>query len=207
MYRKSPTKKLHKLAFRVFNTRLLIDSSKRISWIKSTAKNCPDYRVIKMNRYVLGTLLKTKRKQGSIDNKHASDWVKGNIRIDRFIRSVPKNKRLSVRYEDLCEIPDAVLGRCCNFIGIDYEPGMHEFWKKHHHVVGGNSKPISAVRLYHNLVQLEALHPDVQDFFKKYGISSVKLDTRYIERFSEEEKRIFRKIGGDLCKKYGYRLE
>jgi len=199
--------KYHDAAFNIFNTPVLIDSSKRIKWINQKTKSKKvDIKVIKITRYGLSTLLKTKRKKGSITESNVKSWIKGNKKIDTYMSRLKKSQKLFIKYEDLCNSPSDIVDKCCSFIGMPYEEGMLDFWKTKHHSIGGNAKPIGMVRLYHKMVKLEDMHPDVVDFFERNGFS-LKLDTRFAERFSATEVKLFNRIAGKFCKSYGYECE
>jgi len=196
-------RKYHDAAFDLFKTPILIDSSKNMKWIKEkTRSKNVNVKIIKITRYGLATLLK-KRKSSGVTEGSIKGWVKSNKKIDSFMSKFNKSERLFVKYEDLCASPSDVIGRCCEFIGMPYEDDMLDFWKTKHHITGGNSKPICMVRLYHKTMKLEDMQPDVVDFFERNGFS-LKLDTRFTERFSASEVELFNRIAGKFCESYGY---
>jgi len=193
----------HNEAFRIFNTPFLIDSSKRIKWIKETISPDINIKVIKLTRFGLATLLKKKKRTGSINKTHIKKWMQNSKQKDIFLSSLKPSQKLSIKYEDLCENPQKIIKQCCDFIGIEYEEGMLDFWKTKHHIINGNSKPICMVRLYHKTADIKDMSPDVVDFFERNGFS-LKLDTRFMEEFSPSEIKLFDDIAGKFCKRYGY---
>ena len=186
-------------AFDAFGSSYLVDSSKRISWAQKYGTKNDFY--IHIVRYGLATLLKTKRKSGKIIPKNVNGWIKSNRNISKFVSHSKHGIR--VRYEDLVTSTVEELSRICKFIGIEYYDKMREFWKVKHHVIGGNSKPISAVRIFHNLVDFDDLHHDVQDFLRR-SEKPIQLDERYKERFSDKERKMFEKLASKDVRKYGY---
>jgi hypothetical protein len=198
----------HKALSRVFNTPFLIDSSKSLSWASaakkaySKDKNCRTI-FIHIVRDGISCLLKTKRKKGFITPDTVKGWVAYHKNADQFLSTVDKRDKYVFRYEDLCKSPSKKIADICHFVGMDFEESMMHFWEHEHHFVAGNAKPISLVRLYHNKVQISDLHPDVQDFFNRYGYS-IQLDTRAKERMSKEDVRIFQKYGRKTNSRNGY---
>lgn len=195
----------HSTAFEVFGTPILVDSSKSMNWIRS---NLPyvgaEVKIVSIIRQGLATLTKAKRKHGSITKNHVMTWLDANLRLDSFIRDVSPRNRLTVRYEDLCDNTDAVLARVCNFLQISYKRSMEQFWTAHHHVIGGNTKPIALAQLHSGTRTVSELHPDVQDFISRNGFS-IQLDNRYSNRLSERDRLVFEKYGGWLDARRGYR--
>ncbi len=194
----------HDAAFEAFGTPFLVDSSKNVQWIeKSSQQTKARIKVIRITRNGLATFVKTKRKKGSLVEEHILAWANTNLKIDNFLSKSPNLDVLLLAYEDLCEDIEGTLCKICDFLGVPFSDSMLEFWSVHQHIMGGNAKPVTLNQLYFNTITKEELHPDALDFFERYGFS-VKLDQRYLERLSEEDKRVFNKYGGWLNARYGY---
>lgn len=55
-----------------------------------------------------------------------------------FDKTVRSTDVLRVRYEDLAQNPETELKRVCEFVGIEFEPGMLAFMEQEHHLTNGN---------------------------------------------------------------------
>lgn len=51
-------------------------------------------------------------------------WIDAEIRWDRLCAQVPESQRLEIRYEELVEAPSKYLAQVCDFLKVEYEPGM-----------------------------------------------------------------------------------
>lgn len=87
---------------------------------------------------------------------------------------------LTVRYEDLASDPAKEMQRICAFAGIGYEPAMLDFKSKVHHNVNGNDMRFSTA-------------------------SEIRLDTSWVTKLAEDEKKFFLQHAGWLNEKLGYR--
>lgn len=191
----------HSAAFEGFGTDVLIDSSKDVVWIKKNIKKIEaNIKIVRIIRNGLASLLSSKIKNGKIKKEAVIAWKKNNLEMDKFL----KNKKYkTVRYEDFTNSVDSTIKELCDFIKIPFEEGMKNFWKKKHHIVRGNAKPLMLVKLYFNMIKKEECNQNLLDFFNKYGFS-IKGDTRYMDQLDKNDVAVFEKHGGKLNKKYGY---
>jgi len=65
-------------------------------------------------------------------------WVWENRRIQRVLRTLPREAWTLLRYEDLCRDPEATLRATLDFLGLAFDPGMVELARRPHHLLGGN---------------------------------------------------------------------
>jgi hypothetical protein len=56
-------------------------------------------------------------------------WISAELLWERVARSIPRENRIDVRYEELVVDPVAVLTRICEFIGVSYHPVMLDYPK------------------------------------------------------------------------------
>lgn len=122
-------------------TPVVVDGSKHTNWFRKVMAEGPRPR----NPFVLiavrtpFSFLDSARRRSGYDA-----WTAANIWRDTMfdilrtvaIHNVP---HLIVRYEELATNPAASLGRVCDFLSLDFEEGMLEFWKKPLHSIGGNA--------------------------------------------------------------------
>jgi hypothetical protein len=122
-------------AFTAYPDKIFIDTSKKALWVKMHSKY--DIRVIVINR--------------NVDAVHESFLKRGRTATRKQIETKQKQKMKKVKrynplivdYEDICH--GSGIQKCCEFIGIGYEPEMREFWVKQHHGIG-NKELIDKMR-------------------------------------------------------------
>lgn len=68
----------------------------------------------------------------------ALDWVYKERAICNSFSTVPKNKQLSIRYEDLLSQPENLVKSICMFLDIPYEAAMLEFYKSSPKYIGNH---------------------------------------------------------------------
>jgi hypothetical protein len=59
----------------------------------------------------------------------AESWALCQRAVAPWRDKLPADAWLDIRYEDLVRDPEGVLRRTCDFLGEDYSPAMHEFYK------------------------------------------------------------------------------
>ena len=107
-------------------------------------------------------------------------WVQQNRRIRKVLLTVPGDRQIQVRYEDLCSRTDNVLRDLCALLGIGYEEAMQQFGEVAHHDVGGNRMR-----------------------FQKRG--RLQIDELWRSGLSVDDLAVFERVGGRLNRDLGYR--
>lgn len=59
----------------------------------------------------------------------AAIWIQSAQRWNKVLKQVPDTSRIQIRYEDLLEHPERQLTRCCELLGLGYDPEMLEYHK------------------------------------------------------------------------------
>ena len=109
----------------------------------------------------------------------ANQWLRSNQEAEAFLRTVPPESYIQIRYEDLCRDPVATIESVHEFLGISAEgEGVLKFREFPHHVVG-------------NGMRLD-------------GDSRIVLDDRWRAVLDERDLATFDQIAGDLNRSYGY---
>ncbi len=106
-------------------------------------------------------------------------WQSINSKIDWLLRTVPKESRMRVRYEDLCRDPNGTLHRITQMLGAE-EVTDTELRKKGLHSVGGN--------------QMKA----------RVDETKIVLDEAWIQALSSPRIAEFDRLAGRLNRHYGY---
>ncbi len=109
----------------------------------------------------------------------ASDWDRNN----RIVFDEIKNGALLVRYEDLVQDPQSQLTRVCNYLGLEYEVSMLDFYK-----LKGSAEPDEFLQ------------------WKEKTAHSVSKDSikRYLNELSKEEILQFESEAFFSLAKFGY---
>ena len=87
-------------------------------------------------------------------------------------------RRLRVRYEDLCEDPEREFGRICGLLGLEPLPGPYDLLASDHHIIGNRMRLSSS--------------------------SEVVLDERWRSILSSHEIDIVRRKTNGFREKFGY---
>jgi len=180
----------YKEAFKVFNTKILVDSSKKWKWLKERIDSeSYEYKIIHLVRNGLDRLKFRKINDGHIRPYVVQTWVNTHKKCEKLRK---KYGGILVKYEEIeQEIP-----RICEFIGIDYQPQMIEFWKHEHHGLLGSKTAYSMVRKYHNK-KYENTYVDEHG----YNIAP-RLGHEFLD---EKDLKVFNKcVGRKLNKELGY---
>ncbi|MCA9246498.1 MAG: sulfotransferase [Planctomycetales bacterium] len=107
-----------------------------------------------------------------------TQWLRGNRNIRRQLRHVAPEKRLLIRYEDLCTDTQGVLSRLFEFCGVDSDVRIDEFRGLESHIVG-------------NKMRLS-------------DTSTITLDQRWRTNLSASQLREIDSMVGNLHEQYGY---
>lgn len=83
----------HQVAFEVFETKVLIDSSKSISWLEAVRPNLrAQVKIIRLTRRGEGALLESWRKSGRIAVGRVLNWVWTDRRIAAYVSGRPRRQ-------------------------------------------------------------------------------------------------------------------
>jgi len=108
-------------------------------------------------------------------------WRDYLLRVDDMKRQLKDGMFMEVRYEDLLDEPEAVTRRICDFIGEEFSEDMLAFYQ------GKVSYPTDKKNLSN---------------LKQPLIRSNK--NKWLKEMTDQEKRIFEAVAGDMLKKYNY---
>ncbi|GIK76577.1 MAG: sulfotransferase [Acidobacteria bacterium] len=67
-------------------------------------------------------------------------WSRRSAQAERLFAALPPERRLRVRYEDLCADPEREFGRVCALLGLEPLPGPYEFLAGEHHIIGNRMR-------------------------------------------------------------------
>lgn len=102
----------------------------------------PDLRVIHLVRDVRGvvesTVRRNKRHLSPVAAAHR--WAQTNRAIMRSMAKLSPDRRMLVRYEDLCRDPDATMRRIYEFCGVDPSAAPAELEGSAQHLIGNRMR-------------------------------------------------------------------
>jgi hypothetical protein len=71
-------------------------------------------------------------------------WNRRSAEVERLFATLPPERRLRVRYEDLCTDPELEFGRICRLVGLEPIPGPYDFLTNDHHIIGNHMRLASS---------------------------------------------------------------
>lgn len=108
----------------------------------------------------------------------AMEWMRSNEEAEAAIHSVPRERAIQVRYEDLCRDPNAVLGSVLRFLEVGPTNLLENFRRAQQHVIG-------------NGMRLD-------------DIREIRLDRHWPEVLDAAQLRTFEATAGEMNRKLGY---
>jgi hypothetical protein len=169
----------------ITGTKVVIDSSKIALHLKYLLKN-PDLKIkviwlVRDGRAVTMSMLghgfkRTTRRESVA--AAALSWRRNNEAAERVLAALPSSQWLHLRYEELCQAPEATLRNLCKFLGMDTSNIVLDFRSRQQHILGN-------------------------DMRLKSG-TDIRLDERWRAGLSKEDLAAFDEAAGDMNRKYGY---
>lgn len=165
--------------------RVFVDASKRPGRALLLRRDPQiDLRVIHLVRDGRAVSRSTIRNLGRTVADGARSWAASLRHSEELRRTLPPERWLTVRHEDLCREPRATLARIFGFLGVspEHEIGdfQGDFRAGDHHVIG-------------NRMRLSRT-------------SEIRLDERWRSELTPEQLRIVERIAGPELTRYGYVL-
>ena len=202
----------HLQVARLSGKRLITDTSK---WDRSIPRST-DPRVrsrciflIRDGRAVIASALRKGRMRGM--RRAATWWVELFENKRRMFEEFGPADRLEIRYEDLTRDPAGELRRMCEFLGVEFDPVMLEYWNAEHHPLAGNVGTLMGMlRKSGQELPQDAIERSKKDrlewdlsFYKDADAAQFQ-DERWKKELGPWKRLIFRFYGGRLNRQLGY---
>ncbi len=159
---------------------IIIDSSKIAEQFRFLYYWRPKaMRMIYLVRDGRGVLYSKMTRAGDSARKASKNWVFENLKLLTIKALIPKQQSISVKYEDFCKNPQQEINRIYRFLKIP--PMEIKLSKSDRHNVGGSPHRFD------------------------WKNTDIRLDERWKEKLTSEERNTFRLIGGWLNFALGYR--
>ncbi|HUE86419.1 MAG TPA: sulfotransferase [Vicinamibacterales bacterium] len=162
-------------------TQVVVDSSKSAIRLKLLYITRPQsVRVIHLVRDGRAVAASDIRRRGRAPAIAAKVWKRENQHLRLVLGGIPAAQKHKVRYEDVCENPERELRLICDFLSLDFEPGMLQLWDRAVHNVPGNP------------------------FLFKNRQHSIAKDDRWRRELSHDQLATIERIVGPLNRALGY---
>jgi hypothetical protein len=188
---------LYRYLFERTGADVLVDSSKGARWFRQFLRGRPDdidgYAILLRRdpRAVVNSYYRKYPDQGveTLARQHKRQWDG----LTEFM-STHTGPKLELSYETLASEPEAVARRACEFLGLDFEPSMLEFWRHEHHHIAGNAGTKSLIVKFRSQAS-EALidarytglhqHGTTREYYQQHTLA-IQLDERWKTELSPE---------------------
>jgi hypothetical protein len=113
-------------------------------------------RIIHLTKHPMAQVIsfrKRKARQGESIESFAKKWVHYNSRVYYCQFKGSCSGYFHLRYEDLCQAPEEMLGHLCGFLETEYHDNMMHPDRSEHHIVGAKSlvgepgEPFTGIRV------------------------------------------------------------
>jgi hypothetical protein len=108
----------------------------------------------------------------------ANEWKRSNESCDAIIARLPVTQWTEIRYENLCADPLGSLQHLAAFLDMDPDQVKLDFRARPQHVIGNGMRMDTT--------------------------SEIRLDERWRSHLSNDDRRVFDGIAGNLNQSYGY---
>jgi hypothetical protein len=136
-----------------------------------------DVKVVTLVRDVRAYAASAKRRGKAVTDA-ASTWRKDQIAIRELIADLPADRRMVIRYEDLCSDPARTLKSLWKFCNVEAIEPPRRLLSRDHHVLGNN--------------------------MRRGGEIEIKLDDRWRKELDPSEQASILRIAGALHGEFGY---
>lgn len=131
-------------AFSRLKANVLIDCSKQISWFERCIRHSENYdiKVVHLIRDPRAWYASERRRNPMSVEDGMNRWLKKNAEIDSSIQ-INNKPSITVFYDDLAGSPLINFPKLSNFLGLDFDEGVLQYWDKEHHGLGGNGAALN----------------------------------------------------------------
>ena len=144
--------------------------------------------------------------------KAVAKWLRNVRRNERLIARVRPGDVITQGYEKLAADTPGQVRRLCDFLGIDFEPSMLEYWNVDHHYLGGNRGTLFSLAQKRQqqlpddprLTGTGKAGPNWDlDHYKRTDAATFR-DERWKRELSPWQLRLFSVLAGRVNRRYGY---
>lgn len=193
----------YRLLFKASKKNILIDSTKKPSWInrnrsKLELSNIQPILVYlsRDGRAVVNSYFR-KYPQRGLD-KIANNWIKRIKKINSCYDAWEGEGKIHIRYEDLAKNPIQTIEKLTLFLKLPFEKEMMMFWSCSHHLVNGNAGTKSMLLKFRDNERYEVWVDEKGKEYYKNRELGIKFDERWRSELNIEQTSIINGIIGNL---------
>jgi hypothetical protein len=139
-------------AFEKFDEEILVDGSKRLSWVENFIENRNfTKKCVHLHRDPRAWFASQKRRDSTLEVQAGLlQWITTNEKIKSTIKKW-QLATVCIFYDEICVSPNMRLKDLVeNFIGVSFERHSLKYWEYEHHGLGGNGAAFQNLRDYAN---------------------------------------------------------
>ena len=211
-------KSIYQHLFEWSGKEILVDSSKRVNWIRQQMHPASHWR--KMSPKLLFLTRDGRAHINSILRKYPNrdaeqvihKWKTGIEGMRDFYQNFAYDKA-AISYEKLASQPFKAVRALCEFLEVDYQPEMLQYWKHEHHSCGGNLGTRSLIYKYRSQFskngtesrnkQIEEVKERHGNYYDEVGLA-IRLDLRWKDELSKQQLQMFEAIAGETNKPFAH---
>ncbi|MEJ2278801.1 MAG: sulfotransferase [Candidatus Lokiarchaeota archaeon] len=189
---------------------LIIDSTKNVKWLEKQIEalialdsNIEQFLIYlgRDGRAIINSRIR-KYKDTNV-NQIIEEW-KGHIEKTNRLYDSFEGKKIKIHYEELATNSVEVIKILCNFLDIQYEPNMLNYFQFEHHILGGNTGTQSLIVKSQNINGENSLiHlSERNEYYYKDHPLGIKLDLRWKEELDPKIQILFNKLAENLNKEF-----
>ena len=163
--------------------RMFLDATKEPRRIPFLQELTSDLRVVHLVRDPRGYLYSARKRSTGDAEAAARHWVDGHGAVEQIVGRLPTDRRIRVRYEDICADPQVRLTALTGFMGLEPFSMMPDFNDYPHHIIGNSMRQSKDRR------------------------AQIRLDDSWRKVISAEDQRTVWNVAGEMAERFGYRFE
>ena len=184
---------------------IIIDSTKNLEWIHTQLELAEEIKLdsclIFLKRDVRAVINSLARKYPNKDIVELIDSWKTHIKETRKIFTPFEGNKIEIHYEDLTLNLDNSIKKLCEFLDINYEPAMKDYYYKEHHSIGGNIGT-HYLLLKAKKQEEEWLLTERNEYYYRDHPLSIKLDERWKGELDKKSEKLIIKKTGSLFNEF-----
>lgn len=204
--RLAPGKDLYETLARRTGRRIIVDSTKNITWLDAQIARLAgrDVQIFMLflardGRAVVSSRLRKYPEETA--REHAEAWA-AQIRATEALAARFPGPVMRLRYEELASAPETTMRRVASFVGIELERAMLEPWSTEQHPLGGNNGTQFLMARERD-GEVVGLTDGTRAHYRQHP-RSIVLDLRWKRELSDEARATFDEVAGELNRAYAW---
>jgi hypothetical protein len=194
-----------------FDYSIFVDSSKYPDWIRRQLRYRRNWRsmtpilihLTRDGRAVINSHLRKSPERGI--EAATSRWLRSTGKILRLYDEF-QGPKYRLAYENLASRPEEMISSLCQFLQINYFPGMLNYWEHEHHQIGGNTGARSLIsqRDAESHGSRAVKSGEWHDGYYKNMGRTIKLDLRWKTELPPKYLEYFERHAGELNRPFSF---